>query len=45
MNELIDRALDAAQSAGAQYADIRITERETESLTVKNGALEAASPT
>lgn len=43
MNELIDRALDAAQRAGAGYADIRITERETESLTVKNGALEAAS--
>jgi TldD protein len=43
MNELIDRALDAAQRAGAGYADIRITERETESLTVKNGALEAAN--
>jgi TldD protein len=43
MNELIDPALDAAQRAGAGYADIRITERETESLTVKNGALEAAS--
>jgi TldD protein len=43
MNELIDLALDAAQSAGAQYADVRITERETESLTVKNGALEAAT--
>jgi TldD protein len=43
MNELIDLALDAAQSGGAQYADIRISERETESLTVKNGALEAAS--
>jgi TldD protein len=43
MNELIDLALDAAQRAGAGYADIRITERETESLTVKNGALEAAS--
>jgi TldD protein len=43
MNELIDLALDAAQSAGAQYADMRITERETESLTVKNGALEAAT--
>jgi TldD protein len=42
MNELIDLALDAAQRAGAGYADIRITERETESLTVKNGALEAA---
>src|SRR5262245_52790086 len=43
MNELIDLALDAAQSGGAHYADIRISERETESLTVKNGALEAAS--
>jgi TldD protein len=43
MNELIDLALDAAQRAGAGYADIRITERETESLTVKNGALEAAN--
>jgi TldD protein len=43
MNELIDLALDAAQRAGAGYADIRITQRETESLTVKNGALEAAS--
>ena len=43
MDELIDLALDAATSAGAQYADIRLTERETESLTVKNGALEAAT--
>jgi TldD protein len=43
MNELTDLALDAAQRAGASYADIRVTERETESLTVKNGALEAAS--
>ncbi|HYN64992.1 MAG TPA: TldD/PmbA family protein [Candidatus Limnocylindrales bacterium] len=43
MNELIDLALDAAQRAGAGYADIRITERETESMTVKNGALEAAA--
>ena len=42
MNELIDLALDAAQSGGAAYADIRLVERETESLTVKNGALEAA---
>jgi TldD protein len=42
VNELIDLALDAAQSGGAAYADIRLVERETESLTVKNGALEAA---
>jgi TldD protein len=43
MNELIELALDAAQRAGAAYADVRVTERETESQTVKNGALEAAS--
>jgi TldD protein len=40
---LVDTALTAAQRAGATYADVRIVERETESLTVKNGALEAAS--
>src|SRR6266540_1638742 len=43
MNDLTDLALDAAQRAGAGYADVRISEREEESLTVKNGALEAAS--
>jgi TldD protein len=43
MNELVDHALDVAQRAGAGYADVRVTERETESVTVKNGALEAAS--
>ncbi|HLY36000.1 MAG TPA: TldD/PmbA family protein [Candidatus Limnocylindria bacterium] len=42
MNELIDRALDAAQRAGASYADVRIVERDSESLSVKNGALESA---
>ncbi|HEX6140855.1 MAG TPA: TldD/PmbA family protein [Candidatus Limnocylindria bacterium] len=43
MNDLIETALDAADRAGATYADIRISERETESLTVKNGALESAA--
>ena len=43
MQELIDLALDAARSAGAGYADIRITERASESLTVKNGNLAEAS--
>jgi TldD protein len=43
VNDLIDRALDAAQRAGASYADIRIVERNAETLTVKNGALEAAN--
>ncbi|MCV0403593.1 MAG: TldD/PmbA family protein [Chloroflexi bacterium] len=43
MNDLIDRALDTADRLGAGYADIRIVERRTEGLTVKNGALEAAT--
>jgi len=43
VKSLIERALDAAQRGGAQYADIRVVERETEGLTVKNGRLEAAN--
>jgi TldD protein len=43
VNDLIQRALDAAQRGGAGYADIRVVERLNESITVKNGALEAAS--
>lgn len=43
MNDLIDRALDAADRLGASYADIRVVERTSEELTVKNGALEAAT--
>src|SRR5438309_7651995 len=42
MQELIDRALDAAERSGATYADIRLVERDSESVTVKNGALESA---
>lgn len=43
MKDLIERALDAAQRGGAEYADVRVVERETEGLTVKNGQLEGAS--
>jgi len=43
MQELIDLALDAARSGGAGYADIRVVEQDTESLTVKNGSLAQAS--
>jgi TldD protein len=43
VKDLIERALDAAERAGADYADARFVERRTESLNVKNGALEAAS--
>jgi TldD protein len=43
MQDLIDLALDAARSSGAGYADVRVVERQTESLTVKNGNLAEAS--
>ncbi len=42
MKELIERALDAAERGGASYVEVRVQERESEALTVKNGALEAA---
>jgi TldD protein len=42
MQELIDLALDMARTGGAGYADIRIVEQATESLTVKNGNLAQA---
>ena len=37
----MSRALDLAQSAGAQYADIRVVENRTESIQVKNGVVES----
>ena len=43
MKDLIERALDAATHGGATYADVRVQKRDTEQLTVKNGALEAAT--
>jgi TldD protein len=43
VKELIERALDAAERGGAAYTEVRIADRETEQLTVKNGSLEAAT--
>ncbi|HET7686728.1 MAG TPA: TldD/PmbA family protein [Candidatus Limnocylindria bacterium] len=43
MDDLLNRALDAATRGGASYADIRVVSRESETLTVKNGALESAT--
>lgn len=37
MKSLMSRALDLAEQKGAQYADIRIVENLTETITVKNG--------
>jgi TldD protein len=40
MQELTDRALNLAQVQGASYADIRIVEQETQTITVKNGIVQ-----
>ena len=34
------RALDLAQSRGAQYADVRVVNHRTESISVKDGIVE-----
>ena len=41
MKALMTRALDLAQAAGAQYADIRVVENRTENMQVKNGVVES----
>ncbi len=41
MKELIERALNVAQLIGATYADVRVVRREDESISVKNGIVEA----
>ena len=43
MQEFTARALDRARSLGATYADVRVVETEHESITVKNGTVEALS--
>jgi TldD protein len=39
--ELARRAIAAAQEAGASYADVRLVRKKEETITVKNGAVEA----
>jgi TldD protein len=41
LKALIGRALDLAQTGGAQYADVRVVENRTESIQIKNGVVEA----
>lgn len=41
MREIIERALNVAQLRGATYADARVVRREDESISVKNGIVEA----
>ncbi len=40
MRELTDRALNLAQTKGATYADVRIVNRETQTIGVKNGVVQ-----
>jgi len=40
---LTDRVLDLAKTLGASYADVRFSRLETQSITVKNGNVEALS--
>ncbi|MDQ3956259.1 MAG: TldD/PmbA family protein [Actinomycetota bacterium] len=41
MNDLLQAALDAAISAGASYADARVVETDSESLSVKGSVIES----
>jgi TldD protein len=41
MNELMLRAMNLAQLRGAQYADARMVQRVEESISVKNGVVDA----
>jgi len=43
LKTLTDRALNLAQVQGATYADIRIVDRRTQNITVKNGVVEGLS--
>ncbi len=43
MKSLTDRALNLAQVQGASYADIRINNRRTQNVDVKNGVVEGLS--
>ncbi|MDY7041735.1 MAG: TldD/PmbA family protein, partial [Chloroflexota bacterium] len=41
MKDLTDRALNVAQVQGATYADVRVVHRQSQSINVKNGVVEA----
>lgn len=45
MRELAERALDTARLRGAAYADVRIERRRVQTISVKNGRVEALSET
>lgn len=40
MREILRRGLDLSKELGAGYADIRVTKRDTEQISAKNGSIE-----
>mgnify|MGYP001795831775 CR=1 FL=1 len=40
MREFTSAGLEAATLAGATYADVRVTDTETQSISVRNGVVE-----
>src|SRR5260370_13162471 len=43
MRDLANRAVNVAHQLGASYVDVRVMERTTESIDVKNGRVEGIS--
>ena len=43
MRDLANRALNIAQQLGASYTDVRVMERTTEGINIKNGRVEGIS--
>jgi TldD protein len=41
LKDIMSRALELARLRGAQYADIRVVDNRTESMSVKDGVVEA----
>jgi TldD protein len=41
LKDLMERALDLAQTQGARYVDIRVVDKRTETMSVKDGVVEA----
>src|ERR1700726_1270270 len=43
MRDIANRALNVARQLGASYVDVRVMERTTEGIAVKNGRVEGVS--
>src|SRR5687768_4623079 len=43
MRDYTDHALDTARTLGASYADVRVSEKRNQHISVKNGLVEAVA--